>query len=149
MRLTTLCYVVKDGKVLLAMKKRGLGEGKWNGPGGKVQPGETPEQACEREFFEETQAKVVKPEHRGVIEFVFNAKPDWDQKCYVYVGRDLMGLPQETDEMLPAWYALNELPLDKMWEDDALWLEQVLNGGRVNMRFYFDEQGVMEKFEQI
>lgn len=149
MRLTTLCYVVKDEKVLLAMKKRGLGEGKWNGPGGKVQFGETPLQACKREFFEETQAGVVDPEHRGIIEFVFEKKPDWDQRCYIYVGRDLSGQPQETEEMLPAWYKLDELPFDKMWEDDALWLLGVLKGGRVNMRFYFDEQGVMDKYEQI
>lgn len=41
MRLATLCYLLKDDQVLLAMKKRGFGEGKWNGPGGKVEKGET------------------------------------------------------------------------------------------------------------
>ncbi len=149
MRLTTLCYVVKDGRVLLAMKKRGLGEGKWNGPGGKVEAGETPEQACEREFYEETKSRATVLEFRGIIEFVYDAKPDWNQKCYIFVGRDLKGQPQETEEMLPAWYSLSELPLDNMWEDDVLWLPDVLRGGQVNMRFYFDEQNQMVKHEQI
>lgn len=149
MRLTTLCYVVRDGQVLLAMKKRGLGEGKWNGPGGKVEAGETPEQACEREFYEETKSRVGALEFRGIIEFVFDTKPDWNQKCHVFVGRDLMGQPQETEEMLPAWYGLSELPLDNMWEDDTLWLPDVLKGGQANMRFYFDEQNKMVKYEQI
>lgn len=149
MRLTTLCYVVKDEQVLLAMKKRGLGQGKWNGPGGKVEDGETPEQACWREFFEETGASVMTLEAKGLIEFVFEAKPDWNQRCHVFIGRDLAGQPQETEEMLPAWYSLSELPLDNMWEDDALWLPAVLNGGQVNMRFYFDEQSKLVKHERI
>ncbi|HPN15172.1 MAG TPA: 8-oxo-dGTP diphosphatase [bacterium] len=149
MRLTTLCYVVRDGQVLLAMKKRGLGQGKWNGPGGKVEDGETPEQACRREFFEETGASVMTLEAKGLIEFVFEAKPDWNQRCHVFIGRDLAGQPQETEEMLPAWYSLSELPLDNMWEDDALWLPAVLNGGQVNMRFYFDEQSKLVKHERI
>ena len=90
MRLTTLCYVVRDGQVLLAMKKRGLGQGKWNGPGGKVEDGETPEQACRREFFEETGSKVLTLEAKGLIEFVFNVKPDWNQRCFVFIGLSLI-----------------------------------------------------------
>ena len=53
MKLVTLCLLVKDDKVLLAMKKRGFGMGKWNGVGGKVEDGETIEMAAARETGEE------------------------------------------------------------------------------------------------
>ena len=53
MKLSTLCFLLRDGQILLAMKKRGFGEGKWNGAGGKVNAGETVEHAAVRELREE------------------------------------------------------------------------------------------------
>ena len=141
MRLTTLCYPIRDGKVLLAMKKRGFGIGKLNGPGGKVQEGETPEQACRREFLEETGSRAIEIEGRGTIEFAFPGKPEWDQLCHIFVATALEGEPQETEEMAPDWYPIDALPYDRMWEDDPYWLPGVLAGGKVNMRFEFDEEG--------
>ncbi|MFZ6015525.1 MAG: 8-oxo-dGTP diphosphatase [Patescibacteria group bacterium] len=141
MKLTTLCYVIIQDKILLAKKKRGLGVGKWNGPGGKALPGETPEQACSREFFEETGARVNNLEHRGIIEFIFENKPDWNQQCHIFVSGSLIGEPQETQEMLPAWFFLSEIPYHLMWEDDPIWLPGVVAGGKVSMRFIFNEAG--------
>lgn len=141
MKLTTLCYPMRDGKVLLAMKKRGFGVGKLNGPGGKVQGGETPEQACRREFMEETNCRIADLEPRGTIEFVFSGRPDWDQLCHIFVATALEGEPQETEEMAPAWYPIDALPSDLMWEDDPFWLPGVLAGGRVHARFDFDGAG--------
>jgi 8-oxo-dGTP diphosphatase len=149
MKLTTLCYPIRDGKVLLAMKKRGFGIGKLNGPGGKVQEGESPEQACRREFFEETNCGLTVLEHRGLIEFVFPDKPEMDQACHIFVTRELEGEPQETEEMAPAWYPIQALPLDQMWEDDQYWLPGVLAGGRVSMRFEFTEQGQLIGYREI
>ena len=138
MRKTTLCYVVKDGRVLLAMKKRGFGLGKWNGPGGKVQDGETPEQGCRREFMEEAGCGLVGLKERGIVEFVFEDKPEWHQLCHIYVAADVEGEPHETEEMLPQWHGLDGLPWANMWESDAVWLSAVLGGGTVNMRIFFD-----------
>lgn len=149
MKQTTLCYVVKDGQVLLAMKKRGFATGKWNGPGGKVEAGESAEQACRREVTEEVGIVLQDVEQRGVIEFWFPEKSEWDQACSIFVATTFSGEPTESEEMKPAWYELGELPFGDMWEDDPIWLPDVLTGGRVNLRFYFDETGKMKGYEEI
>jgi len=141
MKATTLCYPVRGGKVLLAMKKRGLGIGKWNGPGGKVMENESVEAACRREAFEETGIRITEMEDRGVIRFVFDEKLEWDQECRIYIVTAFDGEPVETVEMKPAWVPIDALPLADMWEDDALWLEGVLRGGSVDATFWFDVDG--------
>jgi mutator protein MutT len=149
MKLTTICYAIKEGNVLLAMKKRGFGAGKWNGPGGKVEAGETIEDACRRETREETGIDVPKLEARGVIEFVFEGKPEWDNECHVFVATDTQGEAVETEEMRPQWCALDDIPYDDMWEDDRIWLRSVLDGGMVHMRFYFDPNGALVRHESL
>ncbi len=149
MRHTTLCYVIKNDQVLLAMKKRGFGIGKWNGPGGKVGEGETPEQGCRREFMEETGCGLDGLEERGAIEFVFESRPEWHQYCHIYVASDVEGEPQETEEMFPRWYGLDALPWGDMWESDALWLDDLLKGGKAGMRIFFDADCKMLRHERI
>jgi ADP-ribose pyrophosphatase YjhB (NUDIX family) len=148
MKLATLCYPLQEGKVLLAMKKRGFGKGKWNGPGGKVQPEETVVQACVRETFEETGIHVSALEDVGIIEFIYEGKPEWDNECHIFLAREQAGEPQETEEMAPRWFPLAEVPYPNMWEDDPIWLPGVLHGGHVNLRFYFDANGKMLRFEE-
>lgn len=149
MKCTTLCYPVKDGKVLLAMKKRGFGMGKWNGPGGKDQEGETPEETCRRETKEEIGVDLDKLEYRGVIEFVFEFKPEWNQVCSIFVANEIIGEPLESEEMMPAWFPLESVPYMDMWADDPIWLPGVLAGGMVSMRFFFDEAGAVLHHEPL
>ena len=66
---TTLCLLKKDNEILLAMKKRGFGMGKYNGVGGKIKQGETPEEAMIRETAEEINVTPIKYEKVGFIEF--------------------------------------------------------------------------------
>lgn len=131
------------------MKKRGFGIGKWNGPGGKFQPGESPEQACKREFLEETGSKILDMKCRGVIEFYYDTKPEWNQRCYIYVVTAISGEPQETEEMLPKWFDINRIPYQDMWEDDPIWLPGVIAGGNADMAFYFDKDLRIFKHELI
>ncbi len=63
-------------EVLLGMKKRGFGQGKWNGFGGKVEPGETVEAAALRELEEESCVRAAGAELRGKITFTFLTIPD-------------------------------------------------------------------------
>lgn len=122
--------------------------GKLNGPGGKLEPGETPEAACRREVKEEVGIEIIQLEERGMIEFVFPDGKD-DQLCHIFVATEISGAPIETDEMKPEWFPIDALPFDRMWEDDPHWLPSVLAGGRVNMRFNFDATCKLISFEEM
>ncbi len=144
MKPTTLCLLVRDDKILLAMKKRGFGVGKWNGIGGKVQEGETIETAAARETEEEIGVVVdpVKMEKVGNIEFYFKDKPDeWNQQMHIFLVKDWRGEPKESEEMAPKWYLHHEIPFDAMWPDDKHWLPMVLAGKKVEGKFNFVNEG--------
>jgi 8-oxo-dGTP diphosphatase len=148
MKRTTLCYPIVDGSVLLAMKKRGFGAGKWNGAGGKLQEQETPEQACRRETKEEIGVELEGLEYRGDIEFLVEEKPEWNQICSIFVATGIVGTPQESEEMRPDWFALESIPYAEMWADDPIWLPGVLAGGMVSLRIFFDVEGAVLRYER-
>ena len=124
----TLCYIVKEGRVLLIHKKRGIGAGKINAPGGKVDPGEAPLDAAVRETREETGVTPSDPQLRGELWFRFS--PENILHCYIYLAGDCAGTPQETDEALPEWFAVEALPFHRMWGDDRHWIPLLLAGKR-------------------
>ena len=131
-----LCFVVKDGRVLLIRKKRGLGAGKINGPGGKIEPGETALEAAIRETQEEIGVTPLAVEERGVLHFQF--MDGYSLHCTVFVATDFEGEPIETIEAAPYWFAFDAIPFDEMWEDDRHWLPHVLAGKRFVAWFEFD-----------
>jgi mutator protein MutT len=138
MKNTTLLFLLKDDHILLAMKKRGFGVGRWNGVGGKIEPGETIEQAAARECHEEIGVMPGQLERVAHLTFTF---PDGttDVLTHVYVTRDWQGEPVETEEMAPQWFHHTNIPYDTMWPDDRLWLPHVLDGRRVVAIFGFDQ----------
>ena len=150
MKVATLCYPVADGRVLLGMKKKGFGEGKWNGFGGKVQPGETIEQAAVRELAEESGLFAV-PELLAKVarlSFAFGDIAMFDG--HVYLASVWGGEPQETEEMRPQWFALTDLPWELMWPSDRFWLERALSGSPLRGVCRFDEEGeTVERFELL
>lgn len=143
MKLVTLCLLVKDDQVLLAMKKRGFGMGKWNGVGGKVQEGETIETAAARETGEEIGVSVESGNMKNVgnIEFYFKDKPEWNQHMHIFLVKDWKGEPQESEEMMPKWYSHGEIPFDSMWPDDKHWIPAVLAGKKIKAKFCFINEG--------
>ena len=143
MRLTTLCLLVKENEILLAIKKRGFGAGKFNGVGGKVEEGETVEAAAVREIEEEigVVADPANMEKVGNVKFYFKDKPEWDQHMHVFLVKDWKGDPQESEEMAPVWYSKSDIPFDTMWPDDKHWLPAVLSGKKVEGKFYFVNEG--------
>ena len=144
----TLLYVVKDGEVLLIRKKRGLGTGYYNGVGGKVKPGETPEQAAAREMAEEVGAEPVDMEWRGLLEFwnFEDGKAESVHYVHVYVAKGYRGELRESDEAVPQWFKIGGIPYQEMWEDDEYWLPAVLRGERIFGRFRF-ERWRLKKWE--
>jgi len=137
----TLMFVIKDGRILLIEKKRGLGAGKINGPGGKIEPGETPLEAAIRETQEELHVTPHAPRKLGELMFSMSDSPDI--MCHVYRADDFTGTPTETDEAVPAWTALEEIPYHNMWEDDRHWLPLVISEQTFRGRFVFADEKMM------
>jgi 8-oxo-dGTP diphosphatase len=122
----TLMFIVDPAtqRVLLIRKKRGLGAGKINGPGGKMDPGETEEQCAIRETQEELHVTPLNPVRHGELCFQFT--DGLAMAVGVYRATAWQGEPQETPEAIPLWTALSELPFHEMWADDHYWLREVL-----------------------
>lgn len=125
---TTLLLLRRGDEILLAMKKRRFGAGKWNGVGGKTEPGETILAAAIRECREEIGVTPLVPKLVGRLEFFDQSNSDFYHDCYVFVATDWEGKPVETEEMRPKWFALTQIPYEHMWSDDRLWLPLLLQG---------------------
>lgn len=142
----TICYPLRgdlplagDDELLMIRKRRGLGADLYNGPGGKVEPGETPRQAAARETREETGVEVADLAKRGEFDFYFGREHVFC--CHVYVARSVEGEPEDTAEAYPEWRTRDAIPYGEMWEDDELWLPHVLDGDAIRGVFYFDADG--------
>lgn len=139
----TLLFVIEDGRILLIRKKRGLGAGKINGPGGRLEPGETPLQAAVREVEEEL---VVTPTGlQDMGELFFQFVDGYSIHVSVFRADGHVGEPTETDEAIPLWFDLDAIPYDEMWADDRLWLPLVLAGERIRGRFIFDGDEMVDQ----
>jgi len=148
--ITNLVYLLNgQGEVLLQYKAKGFGQGKWNGPGGKSKPGESSEKSARRELKEETGVEAGALEKRGELEFIFNGREDWNQISHIYVADKFKGEIKASDEGELKWFKIEELPFSQMWDDDIYWLKDALAGQFVGMRFYFDNEGNLQKYEKI
>lgn len=143
MKQATLCVLVRreTNEILLGLKKRGFGAGKYNGFGGKPGEGETIEEAASRELYEEAGVQVASESLSKVAEltFYFPQKPEWDQVVHVYLVYHWEGSPQESEEMKPEWFTFSGIPYAQMWKDDSYWLPLVLQGKQVTGTFHFGE----------
>lgn len=135
----TIVYPVTGGRVLLIEKRRGVGAGLYNGPGGKVEPGETSREAALREVREEIRADVPDLTKYGELEFVFG--DDHFMTVHVFRAPGVTGEPAATDEARPRWVPLDEVPYDRMWADDRYWLPYVFDRRRFRGWFRFDDAG--------
>lgn len=144
----TLLFLIKDRKILLALKKKGFGRGFWNGVGGKIEPNETPRSAAIRETQEEILVTPKDFKKVAALNFVF-AKTDstdvWMEKVLVYLCNNWEGKPSETKEMKPKWFNFSDIPYSKMWPDDIIWLPRVLVGKKIKAKFWFDENNRVKK----
>lgn len=138
----TLVFVIRDGRILLINKKTGLGKGKVNGPGGKVDPGETPEVCAVRECQEELGITVSNLEYCGQHRFQF--VDGYSIHVWVYRTADFEGVPTESPEARPFWVPLDEIPYEEMWEDDQYWLPHVVRGERFLTRWIFDNDQMLD-----
>lgn len=142
-----LCLLTRtaDGRpeVLLGRKKRGFGTGKIVGLGGKIEPGESAADAAAREVLEESGLLVAVADLRpmATVTFRFPAVPAWDMRVAVFTADRFSGDVMESDEIAPAWYRIDALPEQDMWDDNRYWLRPVLAGRRLKADFVFDADG--------
>ena len=139
----TLCFLIRDGKILLIRKKRGLGAGKINGPGGRIEPGEEPHECAVRETSEEVGLTPLDVQNRGELHFQF--ADGYSLHCTVFVANEYTGELIETDEALPIWTSLESIPYQEMWADDIYWLPGVVSGGTFRGYFHFDGEKMLSK----
>ena len=138
----TLLFVTQNQQMLLIRKKRGLGAGKINAAGGRLEPGESELDCAVREMQEELCITVTDPKYAGEVDFQFT-----DGYCFhliVFTGTQFEGAPTETDEAVPLWYGVDQVPYDEMWEDDIHWLPTMIQGERFYGRFLFDDDTMLD-----
>ena len=137
---TTLLFLRKNSQILLAKKKRGFGEGKYNGVGGKLEKGETPEEAMIRECQEEINVTPIEYEKIGEMNFLeYIQNNQISLVFHLYVATKWVGKPSESDEMIPRWFDIKEIPYDDMFPNDKYWLPLVLEGKKFNGFFESDK----------
>jgi ADP-ribose pyrophosphatase YjhB (NUDIX family) len=139
-QIATLLFLLQGQEICLAMKKKGFGQGRWNGVGGKQEKGESIAETAIRETYEEIGVRLGDLKRVAVLDFKFEGAPAWDQQVHVYLARSWEGSPTESDEARPAWFAIDRIPFDQMWEDERVWLPSVLAGQFVKGRFLFDSR---------
>lgn len=144
----TLLFVVRDGRVLLIHKKRGLGAGKVNGPGGKLEAGEPPLAGAIREVQEEVCVTPTGVDQRGEIRFQFT--DGLALHGFVFLALGCTGEPCETDEAKPFWTPIGGIPWARMWADDVHWLPGLLAGRKFSGRALFDGDALLDhRFETL
>ena len=136
----TICHIIRDGQLLLKKANSGISIGKWNGPGGKIERGETPEMNVAREVREETGLRIINPVNHGTIRFYLNGGSRLDFLVYVFSARRFSGKARSSEEGRVRWFDIGKIPYSKMWDDDRYWLPLLLNGARFDAKFSYDSQ---------
>ena len=137
-----LVFVQRQDEILLIRKKRGLGAGKINGPGGRIEPGESLLACATREVEEEVGVTPNAPERRGELRFQFT--DGYSIEVHVFRASGCSGALRESEEAVPLWTPTAEIPYDEMWADDRIWLPLLLDGRTFSGRFVFDGDRMLD-----
>ena len=135
----TLCHIINGDRLLLKEATRGVSKGKWNGPGGKFEKGETAEQCAIRETFEETGIKMQRPFFHGKLYFFMDGRRKLSIEGFLFSTNKFSGRIKSTEEGPVRWFRINELPLSRMWDDDRYWMDLMLKGLRFDAYLYYDK----------
>lgn len=158
MRQVSLCLGIKEDKgsiteILLAMKKRGFGANRWNGLGGKIDPEKGDKDVFDSAIRESKEEAKIIPKNLikvAIIDFHFpEAKKEWNQQVHIFTFNEWKGEPEETEEMRPEWFLIENLPYNEMWDDDKYWLPHVLEGKKLKAKFFFDEKDKVKNHEIV
>ena len=140
--IATLMFVRRDSELLLIRKKRGLGAGKINAPGGRIEGSETALECAVRETREELHVTPLSPRLRGRQRFHF--VDDYRLTVFVFLSEEHTGTATETDEAVPLWTSVDAIPYHEMWADDEIWLPMMLRGEIFDGRYIFDGDQMLD-----
>ncbi|KAL8619237.1 hypothetical protein ACOMHN_050018 [Nucella lapillus] len=135
-KLLSLVFVRETSKILLGYKKRGFGQGWWNGFGGKVEKGETIMEGALRELKEESGLTGHDLDEIGMLTFEFEGDPVL-LEVHVFSTTKYTGKVTESEEMRPQWFDIKDIPFSQMWSDDKHWFPLMLKGSKFKGYFYF------------
>lgn len=141
MKLATLCYVRRDGHTLMVhrvKKENDMHQGKWNGLGGKLEAGETPEECAIREIYEESGLRVTDPTLKGFLTFpAFANDEDW--YAFVFLARDFTGELIDSPEGVLEWIDDDRLLSLDLWEGDRIFLPWLERPGFFSGKFVYKD----------
>lgn len=146
MKLATLCYIKHNGKTLMihrVKKQNDMHEGKWNGLGGKFEPGETPEECATREVREECGLTLRNPELKGILTFpAFDGNDDWN--VFVFVAREFDGKLQDSQEGNLQWIDDTDLLNLTLWDGDKIFLTWLDRPGFFSGKFVYESGKLLD-----
>jgi 8-oxo-dGTP diphosphatase len=147
MKLATLCYVHQDGKTLMLhriKKANDMHAGKWNGLGGKLEAGESPEQCVIREVREESGLQISQPRYHGLLLFADFKSEDW--YVWVFSADQFSGQlinPDESREGHLAWIPDGEVNALPLWPSDHIFLPWLEKEKIFSARFQYEDEQML------
>jgi 8-oxo-dGTP diphosphatase len=154
MKLATLCYVRdgagENGRTLMLhriKKANDMHTGKWNGLGGKLEGGESPEECAIREVWEESGLRMLNPVLRGIITFPQFAKSE-DWYTYIYVAYQFAGELIDSSEGVLAWVDNDKLFDLNLWPGDRIFMRWLDDQRFFSAKFVY-HSGELTKYEVL
>ncbi len=139
MKLATLCYVMHNDKTLMLYrnkKENDYHEGKWNGLGGKLENGETPEECAIREVYEESGLIIKNPVMKGIITFpLFDGKDDW--YVFIFVIKEFEGKLIDSPEGELRWISNTDLIKLNLWDGDKIFIPWLFDDKCFSAKFVY------------
>lgn len=140
-KLTTLCYIEQEDKYLMLYRNKKENDqsmGKWLGVGGKLEPGESPDDCAVREVFEETGLRLTEYRCRGFITFVSDI---WDNEImFLYTADGYQGeIKDKCNEGRLEWIPKDKIMELNMWEGDRIFLKELIEGKDfINLKLVYE-----------
>ena len=142
----TLCYVKNGNKTLMlhrVKKENDIHEGKWNGLGGKMEAGETPEECVIREVREESGLQIQNPALRGVLTFPnFDGTNDW--LAFVFTAERFTGELIDSSEGVLKWIDDSKLLDLNLWEGDKIFLKWLYRDAFFSGKFTYKNKRLID-----
>lgn len=141
----------KDKELLLGIKQKGFGQGKWNGIGGRFVRGRDKNlfNAVRREIKEEIGVTARDIKKIAVLNFYHPYRQENKEKAWqvhAFLITNWEGELKQSKEMKPRWFKINKIPFDRMWLDRKFWLPKVLKGKKIKANFFYKNDEIINSY---